>query len=161
MPRGRITVDIADLAVTKDPAAVVTTHSLGSCIGVTIWDPQVRVGGMIHYMLPDATLSPDKAQAKPAMFATTGVPLLFRSAFALGASKQRLVVKVAGGSSLLDDKGTFNIGKRNYVMLRKLLWKNGILIQAEDVGGSISRTLVLNLADGRVLIRNRGGEVEL
>jgi len=156
-----ITVDIADMKVTDNRSAKLITHSLGSCIGVTIWDPEVRVGGMIHYMLPDATLSPDKAKLKPAMFASTGVPALFRAAFALGAVKKRMIVKVAGGSSLLDDNGTFNIGKRNYVMLRKLLWKNDILIQAEDVGGSISRTLVLDVATGRVVIRNRNGEVEL
>lgn len=156
-----ITVDIADMKVTDNPGARLITHSLGSCIGLTIWDPEVRVGGMIHYMLPDAALSPDKARLKPAMFATSGVPALFRAAFALGAVKKRMIVKVAGGSSLLDDNGTFNIGKRNYVMLRKLLWKNDILIQAEDVGGSISRTLVLEMSTGRVVIRNRSGEVEL
>ncbi|MCB9849231.1 MAG: chemotaxis protein CheD [Phycisphaerales bacterium] len=153
-------MDIADLAVTNKPSKIIT-HSLGSCIGVTIWDPEVRVGGMIHYMLPDGALSPEKAKAKPAMFATTGVPALFRAAFAMGAVKKRLIVKVAGGSTLLDDNGTFNIGKRNYVMLRKLLWKNEILIKSEDVGGAISRTLVLDVATGRVVIRNRNGEREL
>lgn len=157
----KLTVDIADFKVTADPTAELITYSLGSCIGVSIWDPQTRVGGMIHYMLPDSTVAPDKAKAKPAMFATSGVPLLFRSAFELGATKQRLVVKVAGGSCLLDDNGTFNIGKRNYIMLRKLLWKNSVLIDAEDVGGSVSRTMKLTLSTGRVTIRNRNGEVEL
>jgi chemotaxis protein CheD len=156
-----INVDIADMQVTDNPAAALITYSLGSCIGVTIWDPQAHVGGMIHYMLPDSTLSPDKAKARPAMFGDTGVPALFRAAFSLGAMKKRLVVKVAGGSSLLDDNGTFNIGKRNYVMLRKLLWKNSILIDSEDVGGSISRTLKLDVATGRVTIKNRNGEKEL
>lgn len=156
-----LTVDIADLKVTKEPTAMLTTYSLGSCIGVTIWDPETHVGGMIHYMLPDSTLSPEKAKAKPAMFANSGVPLLFKSAFELGATKKRLIVKVAGGSCLLDDNGTFNIGKRNYVMLRKLFWKNGILIDSEDVGGSISRTLRLDVTSGRVTIKNRNGEVEL
>ncbi len=156
-----VTVDIADYAVTDQPGTTLITHSLGSCIGVTIWDPETRVGGMIHYMLPDSNLSPEKAKSKPAMFANTGVPAMFRAAFELGASKNRLIIKVAGGSSLLDDNGTFNIGKRNYVMLRKLFWKNGLLIDAEDVGGSISRTLTLDVGTGRVAIRNRGVEVEL
>ncbi len=154
-------VDIADFAVTDNPSVTLITHSLGSCIGVAIWDPEVQVGGMIHYMLPDSTLSPEKAKARPAMFADTGVPALFRAAFQLGASKKRMIVKVAGGSSLLDDNGTFNIGKRNYIMLRKLLWKNSILIASEDVGGSVSRTLKLDVATGRVTIKNRNGEVEL
>lgn len=137
------------------------TYSLGSCIGVTIWDPEVRVGGMIHYMLPESTLSPEKAKARPAMFADTGIPLLFRSVYKLGAIKKRVIVKVAGGSQLLDDNGTFAIGKRNYVMLRKIFWKNGVLIDNEHVGGSISRTLRLNIETGRVTIKTRQGEIEL
>lgn len=154
-------VDIADLAVTQNPADSLITYSLGSCIGVTIWDPETHVGGMIHYMLPDSSLAPEKAKANPAMFADSGVPLLFRSAYQLGASKKRLVVKAAGGSQLLDDNGTFNIGKRNYVMLRKMFWKNGILIKTEDVGGSLSRTLKLEVSTGRVTIKSRGKEREL
>ncbi len=156
-----IVVDIADFAVTDDTGATLVTHSLGSCIGMTIWDPVASVGGMIHYMLPDAALSPEKAKANPAMFANTGVPAMFRAAYELGAVKKRLVVKVAGGAQLLDDNGTFNIGKRNYVMLRKLFWKNGILIEAEDVGGSISRTVRLAVGSGTVTLRTRNGEVEL
>jgi chemotaxis receptor (MCP) glutamine deamidase CheD len=104
-------VDIADLQVSKDPKADLVTYSLGSCIGVAIWDPEVRVGGMLHYMLPQSSISPEKAKANPAMFADTGIPQLFRSAYELGAIKKRMIVKVAGGSSLLDDNGTFNIGK--------------------------------------------------
>ena len=154
-------MDIADYAVSDDPQVTLVTHSLGSCIGVAIWDQDTQVGGMIHYMLPESSLSPEKAKSKPAMFADTGIPALFRAAYAAGANKKQLVVKVAGGSSLLDDNGTFNIGKRNYVMLRKLFWKNNILISAEDVGGSLSRTLRLDVGTGRVTIRSRNVEVEL
>jgi len=156
-----IVVDIADLAVSQDPAATLVTYSLGSCIGVTIWDPAVHVGGMLHYMLPDSQLSPDKARASPAMFADTGIPKLFRAAYELGALKSRLVVKIAGGSQLLDDHGTFNIGKRNYLALRKIFWKNAVLIKAENVGGNISRTLRLELGSGLVSFRSRNEEVVL
>lgn len=154
-------VDIADLAVTDDPQETLVTHSLGSCIGIAIWDPEAQVGGMLHYMLPASSISPDKAKANPAMFADTGVPALFRAAYELGASKKRIIVKVAGGSSLLDDKGTFNIGKRNYIALRKIFWKNGVLIESEDVGGSHSRTLRLAVGNGRVSVKKRGEEVDL
>lgn len=154
-------VDIADFRVTSDPRCELVTYSLGSCIGVTVWDPQAHVGGMIHYMLPESSIAPDKAKVKPAMFADTGIPALFKAVYDLGAVKRRLVVKVAGGASLLDDKGTFNIGKRNYVALRKLFWQNGILVAAEAVGQSISRTLRLNVATGRVSIRTGMKEVEL
>ena len=154
-------VDIADLQVTDDARATLVTYSLGSCIGVAIWDPKVRVGGMLHYMLPESSLSPEKAKAKPAMFADTGIPALFRATYELGAGKKNIIVKIAGGSSLLDDNGTFNIGKRNYIMLRKIFWKNGVLIGAEDVGGSLSRTVRLDVSTGRFTIKSRGREVEL
>ena len=156
-----LVVDIADLRVSRDPGVDLVTYSLGSCIAVAIWDPEARVGGMLHYMLPESSLSPDKAKVNPAMFADTGIPMLFRSTYGLGAEKKRLVVKVAGGSSLLDDNGTFNIGKRNYAMLRKMFWNNGVLIDAEHVGGQLSRTLRLNVETGRTTIRIRGEEVEL
>ena len=156
-----LVVDIADCQVSDDPAGQLVTYSLGSCIGVAIWDPEAHVGGMIHYMLPESSLSPEKAKANPAMFADTGLPVLFKSAYALGAVKKRLVVKVAGGSSLLDDNGTFNIGKRNYAALRKIFWKNGILIDAEHVGQQLSRTMRLEVGSGRTTIKMRGEEVQL
>lgn len=154
-------VDIADFRVSTDACDTLVTYSLGSCIGVSIWDPEVRVGGMLHYMLPDSSLAPEKAEANPAMFADTGLPCLFRAAFEFGAVKKRLIVKIAGGSQLLDDNGTFNIGKRNYVMLRKLFWKNRVLIDAEDVGGSVGRTIRLDIDTGRVVLKIRGSEREL
>ena len=159
--RMNVVVDIADLAVSNDPEAMLITFSLGSCIGVTVWDPVAKVGGMLHYMLPESTISPEKARTTPAMFCDTGVPKLFRSAYDLGAVKRRLVVKVAGGSQLMDDAGTFNIGKRNYLALRKVFWKNGIMIDAEDVGGAKSRTVRLNIGSGAVSIKSRDGEAPL
>jgi chemotaxis protein CheD len=156
-----LVVDIADLAVSRDPDVTLVTYSLGSCIGVSIWDPAVRAGGMLHYMLPEAALSPEKASGAPAMFCDTGVPRLFRAVYELGAVKSRLIVKVAGGSVLLDDHGTFNIGKRNYLALRKIFWKNGVMIDGEDVGGSLSRTLRLHIGTGEVTIKTRDREVPL
>ena len=154
-------VDIADVQVSNDPLVELVTYSLGSCIAVAIWDPKTRAGGMIHYMLPESSLSTDKAKTNPAMFADTGIPMLFRSTYELGAVKKRLVVKVAGGSSLLDDNGTFNIGKRNYASLRKIFWKNGILVDSEHVGGQLSRTLKMNVGTGHTTIRIRGQEIDL
>ena len=156
-----VTVDIADFQVVNDPTTDLVTYSLGSCIGVAIWDPLLRVGGMLHYMLPLSSIATEKARANPAMFADTGIPQLFRKAYEFGAVKQRLIVKIAGGASLLDDNGTFSIGKRNYAVLRQIFLKNGIQIVSEHVGGMISRTMRLQLATGRVTIRNRGQEIEL
>lgn len=153
-----VVVDIADLKVTNRPGDSLITYALGSCIGVAIWDPVARVAGLLHYMLPDSTISPDKARSNPGMFCDTGVPRLFKAAYELGALKNRLKVKVAGGSQLLDEKGVFNIGKRNYVALRKIFWKNGVLISSEDVGGSVSRTVRIDCESGAVTIKTRNAE---
>jgi chemotaxis protein CheD len=90
------------------------------------------------------------------MFADTGVPLLFRRAYEYGAEKRRLVVRVAGGAQVMDREGVFNIGKRNYLALRKILWKAGVLVQAEDVGGNASRTVRLEVGSGRFWMRGPG-----
>nr|MBN2278473.1 chemotaxis protein CheD [candidate division Zixibacteria bacterium] len=154
-------VGISDFHVSRNVDEVIVTYSLGSCIGVTVYDPVTRVGGMIHYMLPLSKISPEKARVKPAMFADTGIPFLLKKAFAEGAAKDRLVVKVAGGSKLMDQNKIFNIGERNYLILRKLLWKNNILIDAEDVGGNLSRTVQLEMKTGRVTVKSPKGVMEL
>jgi chemotaxis protein CheD len=142
------------MVVTADTHALLVTYSLGSCIGVALYDPVTRVGGMLHYMLPESIIDPDKARFKPAMFADTGIPVLFKAAYRLGLEKKRARIIVAGGSQILDESGTFNIGKRNYAALRKIFWKNNVLVSAEDVGGNVSRTLYLEINTGKAWIRN-------
>lgn len=140
----------------------IVTHALGSCLGITIYDPVAQVGGMLHVMLPSSEINPDKAKANPYMFVDTGVPAFFRAMYDSGALKGRLVVKVAGGANV-QAGGTdrFAIGKRNMIMLRKLLWKNGVLIESEEVGGSIARTMHLEVGSGRVWIESDGTKREL
>ncbi len=156
-----ITVDIADMVVSNRISDRLVTYSLGSCIGLAVWDPQTKAGGLLHYMLPESSISPEKAKDKPCMFADTGIPLLFKSVYKLGGEKKRLVVKVAGGAQMMDAKGVFNIGKRNYMALRKLLWKNNVIIDAEDVGGFESRTMTLDIATGIVTIKKNKRIIEL
>jgi chemotaxis protein CheD len=159
--RTRVVVDIAELVVSKDPADVLITYSLGSCIGVALWDPRAGVAGLLHYMLPESKVMPKQASDHPAMFCDTGVPKLFQAAYELGATKRRLVVKLAGGSQLLDDDGTFDIGRRNYLALRKIFWKNGVPIERESVGGPVSRSMRIDVATGTVTVKTRGEEVSL
>lgn len=156
-----ITVDISDIQISNGPQDLLVTYALGSCIAVIVYDPVAKVGGMIHYMLPLSSTSPEKAEKKPAMFADTGVPLLFEKMYKLGAKKENMIVKVAGGGKLYDDNGTFDIGKRNYTVLRKIFWKNNVIIQAEDVGGAKSRTARLYIDTGRTTISSGGETVEL
>ena len=157
----QITVDISDLRVSANPDDLIVTYALGSCIAVIVHDPKRKVGGMIHYMLPLSEIAPEKAKGKPAMFADTGIPELFRTMYGMGCDKKDLVVKVAGGGALYDDKGLFSIGKRNYTVLRKMFWKAGVMIAAEDVGGAKSRTARLWVGDGRCTIASQGEEVPL
>ncbi|MGQ9610292.1 MAG: chemotaxis protein CheD [bacterium] len=155
------TIGISEMRVSDSPEDILVTYSLGSCLGVTIYDPVAKVGGMIHCMLPLSKLDPQKARSFPCMFVDTGVPLLFNEAYRIGAQKSRIIVKVAGCSQILDEKGLFNIGERNYAVLRKLLWKNNILISAEDIGGVESRTMFLELGNGKVYIKTNNGRREL
>lgn len=157
--RKQVVVGMADLKVGNQADQILVTHALGSCIGLAIYDPQVRVGGLLHYMLPDSHLDPGKAQAHPYMFADTAIPMLFRECYRLGAQKSRLLVKAAGGSQVLGGSEHFQIGRRNYAALRKIFVRNQILIDAEDVGGVAARTLFLEVASGRVWVRVPGQDI--
>jgi len=154
-------VGISDMKMSDSEGDTIITHSLGSCVGVTLYDPEAGIGGMIHCMLPLSRVSPDKAKAKPYMFVDRAVPAFLQEMYDRGARKDNLVVKVAGGAAVLDRKDLFKIGKRNYTVLRKILWKNNILIDAEDVGGSKSRTMALYMDTGKTTIKSKGVEVEL
>jgi chemotaxis protein CheD len=156
-----LTVDISDMKLSVEPDDLIVTYALGSCIAVLVHDPVRVAAGMIHYMLPLSETSPEKAKSKPAMFADTGIPLLFQSMYKLGCRKQDLVVKVTGGGALYDDKGVFCIGKRNYTILRKMFWKSSVIIAAEDVGGSKSRTARIYVGSGRCTVSSHGEETDL
>jgi chemotaxis protein CheD len=155
-PRPTQTVGISEMIVSTNPADVLVTYSLGSCVGLTLYDPVVKVGGMIHCMLPLSKIDETKAAKAPAMFVDTGVTTLIQEMFNHGADRGRIQARVAGGGSPMDEKGMFKIGERNYQVLRKVLWKNSILIQAEDCGGTAARTVYLYLESGRVVIRSNG-----
>lgn len=159
---GRIVIGIGELAVSANPSESLVTYALGSCLGVVIHDPVAGVAGMLHAMLPQSSIAPDKARERPGMYVDTGVPELFRACYRLGASKERLVLRVAGGASSRDEGADqFQIGKRNFVMLRQLLWKNGVMVQAQDVGGNVSRTVTVSVATGVVTVRSGGLEAVL
>ncbi len=158
----KIVVGISDMKVSNNPEDILITYSLGSCIGLVLWDPAVKVGGMLHYMLPDSTIDREKALEKPFMFADTGIPRLFKETYKFGAAKNRILVKVVGGSQIMDDSGIFNIGKRNYMILRKIFWKNKIMISKEDVGGAGNRTVSLDVGTGITHLKVSGkGEYDL
>ena len=154
-----IVVGVADLKVSNRINQVLVTHALGSCIGLAIYDPVAKVGGLLHYMLPESSLDAARALENPYMFADSGIPRLFRECYHLGAQKHRLKVKVAGGSQILGGPEHFQIGRRNYAALRRLFLKNNVLIDQEDVGGCKARTLYLEIATGRTWVKTTGLQV--
>ena len=174
------TVGISEMRTSNNRDDVLVTYSLGSCVGVALYDPVACVGGMVHCMLPLSKIDPAKARTNPCMFVDTGVPALIRAVLdmdvqagnACGTARKacacgstavasRLIAKVAGAASLLDGQGTFNIGERNYIVLRQILWENHIQVAAEETGGTIARTLYLYMSSGRTMIKSRGEEREL
>ena len=154
-------VGVSEMKVSSRSGDVLVTYSLGSCVGVAAYDPVARVGGMIHCMLPLSRMNRQMAERTPAMFVDTGTRALFEAVCSRGAGKGRIIVKVAGASQTMDDTEIFKIGERNYAVLRKMLWQNNILIDAEDVGGPDSRAMYLEIGTGRVTIRSRGNTTEL
>ena len=149
-------VGVSDMKVTNDIETTLVTYSLGSCIGVAIYDPVARVGGLLHYMLPESSLDQEKARKNPFMFADTGIPALFKAAYKLGAKKQRMKVIVVGGSQVLDQKGFFNIGKRNDIAVRKMFHKNNVIIDYKDVGGTVNRTIKIAIHTGDIWLKVSG-----
>ena len=149
---GRRTVGIGEFAVTNVHSDVVVTHALGSCIAVCIWDPVASVAGLLHFLLPDSAVNPERARLQPATFANTGLPVFFQAAYQLGLDKKRCQVRLIGGAEVAGLVGTsaLNVGKRNLLAARSILWRNGLLIKSEAVGGTIPRTVTLYVADGRI-----------
>jgi len=148
-----LVVGISDCKVSGDPEEVLITYALGSCVGVMVYDPQTRIAGLLHFMLPEASVDQAKAAQNPCMFADTGVPELLRQVTQQGAQRRRVSVRIAGGAQVIGGHELFNIGKRNALAARKLLWKEGLLLAGEAIGGEVSRTVRMEVGTGRTLIR--------
>ncbi|NLN40016.1 MAG: chemotaxis protein CheD [Smithella sp.] len=153
-------VGISDIKISNASDDVIITYALGSCIGISVYDPVAKVGGLLHYMLPDSTLDEKKAKDNPAMFADTGIPTLFKACYRLGAEKKRMIVKAAGGASILDDTNFFRIGQKNIMAMRKIFWKNNVMLASEDTGANHNRTVRLEMATGKTFVRSSGGEMK-
>ena len=155
-PKINLVVGVADMNASNNAGTELVTYSLGSCLGVTVYDPIKKVGGLLHLMLPDSGIAPAKAMTAPYMFVDTGVPQLFKTVYSLGGNRSRLIIRVAGGAQFLDDRNTFNIGERNIRAFDEIIARNGLTIHARDVGGFNSRTLRFDLATGNVTIHSPG-----
>jgi chemotaxis protein CheD len=157
----QIVVGVADCQVGSMRDQVLTTYALGSCIGLAVYDPAALVGGLLHFMLPDSGINPERGKQSPYMFADTGIPLLLQQVIELGASKRRLIVRAAGAARMMDPEDVFEVGRRNYLAMRRVLWKAGVLIHGEAVGGDRARTVRLSIGTGRFWLQEDGEEREI
>ena len=121
-------VSISEMYISSRSDDILITHSLGSCIGLALYDPESKVGGLLHAMMPLSRMDPERALNHPCVFVDTGVTALLRAVFNRGATRKNLVAKMAGGAVQLGTGADFKIGERNYAVARKVLWKNDILI---------------------------------
>ena len=154
-------VNMSDAKVSDHPGETLVTYSLGSCIGVCVYDPSSHIGGMLHYQLPGSQMDPERAKRAPFMFADTGMKLLVDKLLSMGANKKRLQIKIAGGAAMDNGPAGFDIGKRNYLALRKICWMNSLFIDGEDIGGSSPRNMYLTMTDGTVTVKTNGKETNL
>ena len=149
---------MADLNIGKSPD-VITTIGLGSCIGIAVYDSVTKIGGLAHIMLPDSTRM--KNNSNVAKFADTGIEELIKKMTEAGASKTRMVAKIAGGARMFEVSGLSdvgNIGAKNAEASKKKLKELGIRLIAEDTGLNYGRTVELNCANGDFLIKSVGKE---
>ena len=155
-----IKVGMADLKTGKNPD-ILTTLGLGSCIGIALWDPVTKIGGLAHVMLPDSTKIRNNSNI--AKFADTGIAELVRQIEAMGVPKKRLVAKIAGGARMFEVSGSTsvgNIGEKNAIASKQKLQELGIPILAEDTGLNYGRTVELNCAKGDYVIKAVGKPVK-
>lgn len=149
----RVVIGVGDMAVSNNSLVTLSTYALGSCIGVVAYDPGVKVGGILHMMLPDSSISPDKALSQPAMFADTGLPLFFRSLAGMKAERSRLRIFVTGGACVLASHDNFKIGERNTKATLDYLAANGYRIRQQVTGGTTNRTVHLEIASGSMTLK--------
>jgi len=149
----RLVVGVGELAVSNAVAVTISTYALGSCVGVVAYDPAARAGGILHLMLPDSALSPGKAAAKPAMFADTGVPAFFRGMAGIRAERSRTRIFLAGGACVLSGPDNFRIGERNAEAVNKMLAVYGCSVVGRELGGTVNRTLHLNVGTGALTMK--------
>jgi chemotaxis protein CheD len=157
-----IKVGMADYKVGQNPASLIS-YGLGSCVGIALFDPIAKVGGLAHIMLPDSTQA--RATDNPAKFADTALPLMLSDIIKLGGTKSRIVAKIAGGAQMFtftNATDIMRVGERNAEAVRLVLKKLDIRLLAEDTGGNYGRTVELKLDTGIFRVKTIDkGEKEL
>jgi chemotaxis protein CheD len=157
----RHNIGIGHMKASASTGDEIKTYALGSCVAVILYDKKAKIAGMIHIALPDSTVNTEKSKTLPGYFVDTGMPLLLKDFKKLGGDRKTTVIKIAGGSSIMDENKTFDIGKRNGIAVKRFLWKHGLGVMKEDIGGNISRTVSIDVDSGTVLLSNAKNKWEL
>lgn len=155
----KILLGVGEYGATINAGGLVKTLALGSCVAVVFLDRKTHCVGMAHVALPDSKISPERAKERPGHFADTAIPALLEDMEKIAGSVSKgagLIVKLAGGANVADPNNTFNIGKRNALSIRKVLWKYGLGPMAEDVGGNFSRSVAVYQENGKVVLSSPG-----
>ncbi len=154
--RKRVVVGVSDMHVSDDPDTLIITHSLGPCIGVIVFDPIIRTGGLLHFQLPTFQGHEERAKERPYMFADVAIPLLLKDLYRKGSNFNQLGVSIFGGASMMLDETIFKIGIQNARAAKKILWQNSLKIRHEDVGGNSSRTVSIEIKSGLIGLQKDG-----
>lgn len=153
--KGETKIGIGDMKVLRQEGTLIT-YALGSCVGITLYDPVIKLGGLLHIMLPKAA-TPDQAKQTPFKFADSGVGEMLRKMAAFGGVKRRYICKIAGGAQMFQMTGPVgNIGERNIESVKEQLMAEHIQIQGEDLGKNYARTMLMDVSTGVVKIRTMG-----
>lgn len=156
------TIGVGDGFAAAGGDFVLVTYALGSCVGLTLWDPYAEVGGMLHSQLPVSYGHEERAATNPYLFTDVAVTSLLREVFALGADRRRVVAKIAGCAQRTETgSAALRVGQRNLAVARRVLWKNDIVLTGEDVGGDTPRTLFLDMSSGETIVRAHGAHTKL
>ena len=148
-------VGIADMKMARGDGALIT-YALGSCIGVCLYEPRIRLAALVHIMLP---LNMETNRKNPLKYADTGIRETLRKMGEQGAMRSQIVAKIAGGAKMFDVPGSGNlgnIGQRNIESAHLVLRKEGIRLLREDVGGNVARTLLFDAQNGQAVVRSFG-----
>jgi chemotaxis protein CheD len=149
-----LSVSIAEFAVAKSPV-VLETQSLGSCIGIVLFDPATHVGGLAHVMLPDSKKV--SISNKPGKYADTAIREMLDKMVAMGANKGTIIAKIVGGACMFSGTNIsefLNIGFRNVSSTKNILKEYRIPLIAEDCGGSYGRTVEFHTDTGKLIIKS-------
>ncbi|MDA8213626.1 MAG: chemotaxis protein CheD [Clostridia bacterium] len=163
MTENLLSIGLGEMQISGNPDVVMVCYGLGSCIGISFYDPFARIGALAHIVLPDSSLA--RAGEAESKYANTCVPFVLDKLLQKGAKANRLVVKIAGGAQVLQVSGMKNrldIGNRNIEAVREAVVKAGLTLTSQDVGGNFGRTMQFFIGTGKILIKTVGkGEKEL